>query len=223
MSFTFTFGKYKGHSIEKVPEDYIRWIMDQDRLRMTMMQEELDRRRTPRKYQKLIQEQEWSLERIVTGGQTGADLGALFAASASEIETGGYAPHNYRTEDGPAEWLVDFGLLEGGIYRDQYGFNIADDISDGSIIFGKLTGGCSIMREIIKMQHKKVLYIAGPPFVFRPDECATWMRSNQARKVHIGGNKESKTPGMQEAVQQFMLEVFELVKKGWTDDDRVPF
>jgi hypothetical protein len=35
---------------------------------------------------------------IISGGQTGADQGGLFAAEILKIKTGGYAPKGYRTE-----------------------------------------------------------------------------------------------------------------------------
>lgn len=38
--------------------------------------------------------------KIISGGQTGADQGALQAAHSLNIPTGGYAPFNYNTELG---------------------------------------------------------------------------------------------------------------------------
>src|SRR3954452_23149986 len=52
------------------------------------------------------------LDRVVSGGQTGADQGGLLAARAAGIPTGGWAPTGWETEDGPAPWLADFGLVE---------------------------------------------------------------------------------------------------------------
>lgn len=218
MSYTFTYGKHKGKPIEEVPEDYIQWVIDQDRLRMTQMQAEIDRRRTAAPTTKL---EGWMLTQIVTGGQTGADQGALFAASAMEIPTGGWAPLNYETEEGPADWLKDFGLDAGSKYRDQYGFNT--DIADGTLIFGRLTGGTNIMKELVKMNKRPLLCIAGPPWTFHPDECATWIRQNQIHKLHVGGNKESKSAGIQEAVQAFLMDVLTLMQKGWKDREKIPF
>src|SRR5262249_40549454 len=50
--------------------------------------------------------------RIITGGQTGADQGALFAAKAKRGETGGFAAREWMTESGPAPWLAGYGLVE---------------------------------------------------------------------------------------------------------------
>lgn len=47
------------------------------------------------------------LERIVSGGQTGADQAALRAARAAGLPTGGWAPRGWLTEEGPAPWLAN--------------------------------------------------------------------------------------------------------------------
>ncbi len=39
--------------------------------------------------------------KIISGGQTGADLAALEAAKLLKIKTGGWMPHGFRTEEGP--------------------------------------------------------------------------------------------------------------------------
>lgn len=39
--------------------------------------------------------------RIISGGQTGADQGALVAAKQLGIETGGWTPRGFLTEAGP--------------------------------------------------------------------------------------------------------------------------
>ena len=51
--------------------------------------------------------------KIISGGQTGADLGGLEGARDAGIETGGWAPAGYRTEIGDQEELLKgFGLKE---------------------------------------------------------------------------------------------------------------
>ena len=49
---------------------------------------------------------------IISGGQTGADQAGLHAARRAGLPTGGTAPRLWMTEDGPAPWLADFGLVE---------------------------------------------------------------------------------------------------------------
>ena len=49
---------------------------------------------------------------IISGGQTGADQAALFAAKKMGLCTGGTAPKDYQTLDGKAEWLRDYNLTQ---------------------------------------------------------------------------------------------------------------
>lgn len=53
-----------------------------------------------------------TLTKIISGGQTGVDQAALRAARDLGITTSGTAPLGWITEDGPAPWLADFGLIE---------------------------------------------------------------------------------------------------------------
>jgi Circularly permutated YpsA SLOG family len=63
-------------------------------------------------------------ERVITGGQTGADQAGLRAAKAFGIATGGFMPRGFLTEDGPRP---DFSELYGavecpdpGLYRARW-------------------------------------------------------------------------------------------------------
>jgi len=50
---------------------------------------------------------------IVSGGQTGADIAGLRAARALDIPTTGFMPKGWTTERGPKpEYAQKFGLLE---------------------------------------------------------------------------------------------------------------
>jgi hypothetical protein len=52
------------------------------------------------------------LMKIISGGQTGVDQGALFAAHKHGLATGGWAPRSYRTNQGLMPILRAFSLLE---------------------------------------------------------------------------------------------------------------
>jgi hypothetical protein len=54
------------------------------------------------------------LSKVISGGQTGVDQGALFAAHKHGVATGGWAPKGYRTSLGRMPILRAFGLEEDG-------------------------------------------------------------------------------------------------------------
>jgi hypothetical protein len=76
------------------------------------------------------------LRHVISGGQTRADQAALLAARRYGIETGGWAPLGWMTEDGPAPWLADFGLVE--CPEPGYPARTTADVrdSDGLLWFG---------------------------------------------------------------------------------------
>ena len=54
------------------------------------------------------------LKRVISGGQCGVDQAGLFAAKAFGLETGGFAPHGFRTLAGNNPFVLrdEFGLEE---------------------------------------------------------------------------------------------------------------
>ena len=82
-----------------------------------------------------------ALERIVSGGQSGVDRGALDAALALGFACGGWCPAGRLAEDGPIPERYPVVELAGGDYRARTRRNVQD--SDGTLIiaFGAPKGG----------------------------------------------------------------------------------
>ena len=74
---------------------------------------------------------------IISGGQTGADQAGLDAAKSLGFITGGWAPKNWETMDGPSKELLEsYGLKEhSGGYRPRTIQNVKD--SDITIIVSR--------------------------------------------------------------------------------------
>lgn len=82
----------------------------------------------------------WMPEKIISGGQTGADVGGLVGAERCGIPTGGCAPRGYKTESGPQPILQSrFGLVAhpSPHYADRTRENIVK--ADAVIIFATQT------------------------------------------------------------------------------------
>lgn len=158
------------------------------------------------------------LAKVISGGQTGADQGALRAAKAAGIPTGGFAPLGWLTEDGPAPWLDDgFGLceLQWGGYPERTRENVRE--ATGLVWFGnpyspggKLTLSCCHDRGV-------------PYFVVldwsTPRDVADWIHGHLIEGetgpvvLMVAGNRESKSPGIGARVEKFMSEVFRFLKE----------
>jgi len=76
------------------------------------------------------------LQKIISGGQTGIDRMALEVAKKLGVPTGGTAPKEYRTENGPDPSLAGFGLIESPFYTydARTKQNVLD--SDATILYG---------------------------------------------------------------------------------------
>ena len=85
-----------------------------------------------------------NLNKVISGGQTGADIAGLIAAKKSNIRTGGTAPKGYKTEDGSnMELKTIYGLIDKGGYKSRTIQNVCDSNGTIAFIVHKGTGGTS--------------------------------------------------------------------------------
>lgn len=100
------------------------------------------------------------LEKVISGGQTGIDQLGLQVAKALGIPTGGMAPRGYLTETGPDSTLKYYGLIEheSAEYPPRTKANIVN--SDGTVVFGKLTGGTKL--TVATCEKEKKPYLTNP-------------------------------------------------------------
>jgi predicted Rossmann-fold nucleotide-binding protein len=76
------------------------------------------------------------LDRVISGGQTGADQAGLEVAARLGIPTGGVMPEGFHTEDGPRSDLAAcYGLVEAGApaYPERTERNVL--LAEGTVVF----------------------------------------------------------------------------------------
>jgi len=156
--------------------------------------------------------------KIVTGGQTGADQAALFAARVCKIQTQGCAytrdGRDFLTEDGEADWLYDYGLTPIAKYNDEYGYNVSK--ADATLVFGISTGGSNLVRVMCRYAERPVKHIgwsAADGFSETAEEVAKWLTMMNVKQVCVAGNRESKNPGIGEAVYEWLVGMFEEMER----------
>lgn len=142
-------------------------------------------------------------EKIISGGQTGADMGGLLAAQDLGIRTGGWAPKGYLTENGSNPTLREYGLIQHSSpnYPPRTRMNI---IACGvTVIFGNIASpGSKLAIGMCKEDNI--------PYILNPDaeELREFCRLNAAKIVNIAGNRESKRPGIEERMREIVREAF---------------
>lgn len=151
------------------------------------------------------------IEKIISGGQTGADTGGLIAAKYLGIPTGGSIPKNFRREEGTYEENKEFGerfnLVEdpSPYYPPRTKENVIR--SDGTVLFGKISSSGSKLTIILCRQYKKP-FKANPSYL----EFAEWVIENDIKNLNVAGNRESVSPGIQEEVSDFLVEAITFLK-----------
>jgi hypothetical protein len=148
------------------------------------------------------------LRYVISGGQTRGDQAALLAARRYGIEIGGWAPLGWMTEDGPAPWLADFGLVEcpepGYPARTE-----ANVLAAGATFwFGSLdTAGYRATAAAIR-KHRKSLDVIQPGASRRPSDVKLWLSITKVQVINIAGNRESLSPGIGARVERFLRQLF---------------
>ncbi len=137
-------------------------------------------------------------ECIVSGGQTGADRGALDFAIRHGYTHGGWAPRGRQAEDGLIPRKYQLMELADAGYRQRTRRNVKD--SDGTLIVnvGELDGG-SLATKVFAQRLRK------PHLVVQLDRDVTvdgafsilgWLREHSVKTLNVAGPRESKRPGI---------------------------
>lgn len=160
--------------------------------------------------------------KIISGGQTGVDRGALDAAIDLGIEHGGWCPPERHAEDGcipehydveevSTEHFLDYGY-DYGDYKEHYRLRTMLNVksADGTLILtpaGKLTPGTRLTLTFVRG--------AGKPCLMLPlaDEDApwrikTWVKDQQITCLNVAGPRESRNSGIQERTRNLLVEAF---------------
>ncbi|MEW6441839.1 MAG: putative molybdenum carrier protein [bacterium] len=136
------------------------------------------------------------LEKIISGGQTGADQAALDVAMELGMPHGGWIPKGRLTEAGPLPDRYELTEMPTASDEARTEQNVVD--SDGTLIFshGHLNGGSALTRTLAKRHGKPWLHLdldqmtaaqAAQGVMF-------WVRGNGIRVLNVAGPRASKDP-----------------------------
>lgn len=146
------------------------------------------------------------IKKIISGGQTGADRAGLEAAKLLKINTGGYCPKGYLTENGKDEMLKKFKLKELNTYN--YEIRTVKNVlaSDGTLIFCKIDKNKKIVGEGTILTYNTAVNNEKPVIV-NPSatKFCEWLVKNDISILNVAGNRESQYPGIFEKVKSFLL------------------
>ena len=159
-----------------------------------------------------------ALERIVSGGQTGVDRGALDAALQAGFGCGGWCPQGRLAEDGPIPARYVMVELTGG-YEKRTLKNVLDSDGTAILYFGVLEGGTLQTKENCVAHGKPVELIdasrAAPPEAAA--RIVSFIAKNRISVLNVAGPRASKQPAAHEYARETMTLV---IAAGRARDER---
>lgn len=146
------------------------------------------------------------IQRVVSGGQTGVDRGALDAAIDLGIAHGGWCPRGRRAEDGPIPPHYQLRETETANYAERTERNVVD--SDGTLILcrGALQGGTKLTRKLAR-RHEKPFLVQEVGDLSDLETVRSWLQAEQIATLNVAGPRESNQPGIQQETQTYLRQL----------------
>ncbi len=148
------------------------------------------------------------LEKIISGGQTGADRAALDFAIDHDMSYGGWVPKGRKTEDGTLPLKYHLLEMPTGDYSKRTLQNVLDSDGTAIVSHGFLTGGSALTREFA-IQHKKHWIHIDLNELSLPDAAGKfsfWLKEKEIKVLNVAGPKAGKDPKIYEAVLLLLQE-----------------
>lgn len=152
---------------------------------------------------------ELPVEKIVSGGQTGADRAALEWAIEFAIPHGGWCPKGRRAEDGPIDPWFELEETETDAYPVRTKFNVRD--SDGTVIFTlaeNLQGGSKLTEEFAHQLGKPCIHISKASMADPEMALRRFVSENSVHVLNVAGPRSSTELGVDEFVAQTLSDAF---------------
>lgn len=148
--------------------------------------------------------------KIISGGQTGADRGALIAAKEAGFQTGGWMPKGFIAQDGMhPEFAELYGMkeTESPKYAPRTALNVRDSDVTIRIATNFNSPGEILTKTIIDRYNRPFFDIDPLDDSIMPEMVAEWIKENNAEVINVAGNSEKSSKGITEFTIAFMSEV----------------
>lgn len=138
-----------------------------------------------------------SVERCISGAQTGADSAVSVLRKRLGLPIGGWVPRGWRTERGAQPQLASFGFVEtaSADYTERTRRNVED--ADATAIFATQarSPGTTATVRFATDAHKPWILI-DPRKDAAAERLVEWLEVIRPRTLNVAGNRESKSPGI---------------------------
>ena len=147
-----------------------------------------------------------TIERIISGGQTGVDRAALDAALDVQLPVGGWCPKGRRAEDGTIPARYPLNETPTRRYAQRTEWNVRD--SDGTLILheGELRGGTAHTHECAQAYGRPVQVVRMQTADALPS-IRRWCAAHHIAVLNVAGPRESEAPGIYAAAYGLLMEL----------------
>ena len=142
--------------------------------------------------------------KIISGGQTGADIAGLTAAKKCGLDTGGFAANGFITENGRRpDYAKMYNLIDK---QYTYAQRTVENVkaSDATFVFAANISSSGTRLTIGSCIKYGKLHLLNPTVA----EIVEFIAKNNPRVINIAGNRESVTPGITARVEKLLIEAF---------------
>jgi hypothetical protein len=138
------------------------------------------------------------LKKIVSGGQTGVDRGALDAALGADFSCGGWMPGDRMAEDGVIAERYPLTPLPNGNNRQRTRLNVVD--SDGTAVLydGHLSGGTRLTHDLCGLVNRPCILISAretPDPIAAVKAVLKFIEDNRIETLNVAGPRASRWAG----------------------------
>lgn len=154
------------------------------------------------------------VDKLVSGGQTGADRASLDFALAHGIPHGGWCPRGRLAEDGALEERYELEETPDAEYSQRTEWNVRD--SDGTVIFSispELSGGSKRTADFAVRHGKPCLHLSQQTHGQNAGEqLRVFVQQHGIRVLNVAGPRASNEPAVPRFVLETLEELFKIPK-----------
>ncbi len=149
--------------------------------------------------------------KIISGGQTGVDQGALDFALDYGFDCGGYCPKGRKSEKGTIPFKYPLTELNDEDYIHRTRLNVLE--SDGTIIvkdeFDLQEGTLNTIRFCKQFNKPYLIYdVIYDPINYEAFQ--DWLEKNKIKILNIAGNRSSESPAIKGKTYLLLEKLFNL-------------
>jgi hypothetical protein len=155
------------------------------------------------------------LKKIISGGQTGADIAGIDAAIEHGLSYGGWLPKGRKTEKGALDLkYTNMTEMPVGDYQEMTEENVKD--SDGTVIFthGKYSGVSALTMNYAAKHNKPFLHldldVASESTAI--ESLIEWIYKQKIETLNVAGSRESKDENIYDDVHSIIMSIINTIR-----------